>query len=186
MDRGQPGLALGEGDRGHRGEVAGEHGGPPHRRGGQRRGPSDGVGHEARERALPELAEQQPADQLGFGLGGRREQRGQAGAAGARRSRAGERGEVVERGVEVAHGEDRARGGLDVDLADGRPPDTDAALAGRACQQRDRGHHLVGRQPGEQVGEQRDLGRPRRGRPDLRVTSRRAPPAARRDHAPGC
>ena len=48
----------------------------------------------------------------------------------------------------------------DVEAERGRPPHADAALARLAGEEPDRRLDLVGREPTEQLGERRDLGRP--------------------------
>ena len=80
-------LALGQGDRGDAGQVAGQHGGPPHR--GQRHPGRLGqrVGDQALQRAVAQLADEQPAEQVLLGLGGPAEQRPELGGSGPPGSR---------------------------------------------------------------------------------------------------
>ena len=62
----QSGVALGERDHGRPAEVARQHRRPAYERGRHRRRPGDGVGHQARERALAQLADEQAAQEVGL------------------------------------------------------------------------------------------------------------------------
>ena len=68
--------------------------------------------------------------------------------------------EVVEEVVEVGHGEARRLGRLPHEAGHGAVADADPALAGATDEEADRGGHLLGWQPAEQVGERLDLGQP--------------------------
>ena len=60
----QPGLALGERDDRDAAEVARQHRGAAHERDGHRRGLGDRVGHQPGQRTLPQLADEQPAEEV--------------------------------------------------------------------------------------------------------------------------
>ena len=65
------------------------------------RGPGDRVGHDALERALPEIAGQQPDQELPLALGGPGEQPGEQPAPLGLRAGPGHRADRPERGVDV-------------------------------------------------------------------------------------
>ena len=125
--------ALVQRQRGGAAEVAREHRGAPddgERHVGRL---GDGVGHHPGQRALAQLAGEQPADEVRLGLGGAREEVGEQRLA--RRHRPGAGGAGQRRSGSASSSStstDGSVGGLDVDAV-GRPPaDADAALPGRA------------------------------------------------------
>ena len=66
-DRLEPGPSLGQRHPTRAADVAAQHHRPPHHGGRHGRGLGDGVGHHALERALAQLAHQQPAQERGLG-----------------------------------------------------------------------------------------------------------------------
>ena len=143
-------------------EIAGQHRGPAYERGGNRRGACDGVGHEAAERTLAQLTDEQAPEEVGFGGRGALEDSAQDLLTGGGRTASRRRLELVEGAIDVG---DRERGGNrrgDVEPRHGGPPHTDASLARLADQEPDDGLDLVGGGPAQHLGQRRDL---RRSRP---------------------
>ena len=69
--------------------------------------------------------------------------------------------DAVEHPVDVGDRQaDGTLAGSTSSVEHGRPPDTDPALTRLAGEEPDRGLDLVGREPTEQLGERRGLGRP--------------------------
>ena len=83
----------------------------PHRRRRQRCRRRDGVDHQRLERALAELAEQQPHQEVAFRRGRAREQLGEDASALGLRARARDRSDARERGVDVGNRQRGFRGG---------------------------------------------------------------------------
>ena len=168
-DRESDGIERGgattvERDGGRRRQVAREHRGPSHHGDRDARGAGHGVGHERFQRALAELAEEEPPQQVG--LGGRRpsEQLVEDRGAGGHRTGPGRRRELIEGRVDISDLERRLLGRAGVgQTAHRRPPDADASLAGAAREDRHHNGHLVGFQLPEQLGEGGHLGEPRPG-----------------------
>jgi hypothetical protein len=77
----QPLRALAERRRRDRSELAGEHDRPPHLRGREVCGPRDRLDHDPLERALPELAQEEPDEEALLRLGRAREESRQLVAA---------------------------------------------------------------------------------------------------------
>jgi hypothetical protein len=155
----RPAGPLGEREDRDERKASRQHRGPPHERGRYRRGPRDGVGHQAAERTLPQLPHEQAPDEVG--LGGRRpaEQVAQDLLARRRRTGPGRRRDALERAVDV---EDRERGHgrvRDVEPEGGCPAHPDATLARFAGQEAGGRLDLVGREPAQQVGQRGDLRR---------------------------
>ena len=140
-DRGEPVAALGERDRRDRREVAAQRQRAAHRGRGHARGPGHGVGHHARERALAQVAEQQP-DEEGLLVRGRpAEQRRPAPRAARRRALA-----------RRARRRRRTRASTSATVSDGA-----AAGRGRLAQQRVADADLalgeLAREPGDHRGD---------------------------------
>ncbi len=83
--------------RGGGGEVARQHRGPSHLRRGHPRGLRDGVGHDAGQRTLAQLAEEQPAEEVGLVWRGPSREVVEQLAPPCRRARAGGDRQLVER-----------------------------------------------------------------------------------------
>ena len=134
-------------------------------------GPRDGVSHEAAERALAQLTDEQAAEEVGFG---RRwpARRVRAGSADGRRPNR------FPSSPGAGRARDRRRAIVSVGATAGvtssrdtvGPPDTDASLARLADQEPDGGLDLVGGGPAQQLGQGCDL---RRSRPRRRDRLRR-------------
>ena len=134
---------LSAGQRGGRDgrQVAAQHRGPADSRGGHARGLGDGVGHHPGERALPQLAAEESAQEGLLGLRCRGEQvRDEPRPAGLR-ALARDRADLGERGVDGRHRQRRLLRGRR-QRAQRRPPDADLAL------------RQLARQPGHDDGDQ--------------------------------
>ena len=156
----QTGFAVGERQIRDPAEVARQHRGSTHERGGHRRGLGDGIGHEPAERALAQLAHEEAPQEVDLVVRGAVEHVAQDGLAAGGRSAAGRLLDPVERVVDVGDGQAGRGRRRDVQAEHGRPPDTDAALARFTGEEPDRRHDLGGREPTEQLGERRGLGGP--------------------------
>ncbi len=162
----QPVAALAHRDLGNRGEIAGEHRRATHLRGRYAGRPRDRVGHDAFERALPKLAEEQADEETLLGLGRSREQRGELVAARSLGALTDDRLQARHRRVDLEQLERCAvgRGRL---LAERRPPHADGSLRQLARQVGDRDSDLLGRRRTKALGDARDLREPRRRRGDV-------------------
>ena len=112
--------------------------------------PRHGLGQDALERSLPQLAEQQPDQELLLVAGRAAEQLAQLLNARGGRSGSGCRLDPVERCIDIH--KRRASPRRTAARRARREPsgtDADAALTGRAAQERDRDRHLVFRQAGQ-------------------------------------
>ena len=126
-------------------------------------GARDRRGHHARQRALAEVAEQQPDQEALLVLVGAREQRARAPRAAppasrrrpSRRSRPNARVDLGDRQRRLGGGRRR--------LAQLRPADADLALGQPPGQERDRGRDLVGRGARQQRRDRLGLGLARAG-----------------------
>ena len=159
-------LPFGQRERRGATEVTREHRGAPDDGDRDAGGGGDGVGHHAGQRALPQLAGQQPADEVDLGLGGAREEVGEQPLASRLGSRAGRPGQL---GEDPVHLEDLDRGlvgRLDVLPVGGSPADADAALASGAGEEPDRHLDLVGIERAQERGERLHLRLPRPGGAD--------------------
>ena len=166
------GQALGAGRErggGHRAELAAEHDRAPHvpRAAGRPRAATASVTSDG-QRALPQLAGDQPAEQALL----RARWPGRTARSTSSRRRVCEPGPdssamVGERRVDLG---DRQRrlGGRRRQVAQRRPADPGPALQQLAGQVRDGRDHLVRRRGAQAVGEQRDLDRAGRRGGDLR------------------
>ena len=141
-------------------EVAAQHHRPPHVLGRHAGRPGDRVDHDALQRALAQLADQQLAQEPLLRRGRAGEQLSQQGPAGRLRPGPGLPADLVERRVDRADPQGRrVRRGRH--LAQRGPADTDLPLPKLAGEERDRRGRLVGVGPAEHVGEQSDLAKPR-------------------------
>ena len=158
VQHGQPdgleGLAaLGQGEHRRAAEVAREHRGAADdvdrdpRRGG------DGIGHHPGQRALAELAGEQPADEVDLGLGGAGEEIREQCLAGGLRPRTRRAGQLGEDPVDLEDLDRGLGGGLDVLPVRRSPAHADATLARRAGEEPDRDLDLVGVQRAQELGE---------------------------------
>ena len=159
--RAQAVLAVPQGDRGRPAEVTGQHRGAAHGGRGNARGARDGLGDEADQSALSDLAGEQAADEVclvcrRFGEQFGEDRGSRLDGAGSRR-----REDAVERGVEVRDREGRDCGRCDVGPVRGRPADPDPALPRLSGEEADGRLDLVGSHVTQQVGDQRDLAVPR-------------------------
>jgi hypothetical protein len=138
-----------------------------------------GVGHDARERALAQVAEQQPdQERLLVGVGAH-EQRTERVAPPALGARSGEPADRGERLLDLGHRQGGLRRGRR-SVAQHRPADADLALGQLAREPADDGRHLAGSRAGEQLGERGDLRRARpRGGDGRRGVDERAEPQGR-------
>jgi hypothetical protein len=143
-----------------------EHGGAPNLRSGHVRGAGYGVGHDADQRALPEVAAQQPAEEGLLDIAGRAEQRAQCGRAPGLRALARYGLDLGERRVDAEDGQ-RGRPGRGRQRPQGGVTDADLALRKFAGQPRHDDRDLVRLGSREQRGDSRDLGQPRRRGADL-------------------
>jgi hypothetical protein len=156
----------------HGRDRPGEHRRPPHVRRGDVGRFRDRVEHHALERALPQLARHQPAQEPLL-VGGRRgEQVVHAPASLARRPGAGQLRDGGEHAVHLADGE-RRRGRRCRRLAQRGPADTGTPLPQLAGQPRDDHRGLVRTGGPQQGSDPLDLSATRRGGGDV---------AGRRDH----
>ena len=149
------------------GEVPGQHRGTTHERGGNFGCHGDRVVHETGERALPQLAGEQRADERTFGRGEAitelRDDRGTP------RFGAGP-GALLQPGERVVEVTDRQRRGGRLARQRGRacPTHADPPLARRTRQPRDGDNDLVRVERTQQLRECRDLGLARRRRSERR------------------
>ena len=126
-------------------QVAAQHGGALHDGTRDVRRAGDRVGHHSFERALPQLAEEQPAEEVGLGGCRAGEQRGEEVAPGADRTGTGGVAHGIDRVRDIADGQDRLAVVPGVEVAQRRPTDTDAALRHVADEVAGRRDDLVGR-----------------------------------------
>jgi hypothetical protein len=158
----ESGLALAERGLGDDARVAAQHVGPVDLRPRQAGGLSHRVGHHAGERALPDAAGDQRAQEALLRLGGASEEVVYRVAARGLRPGTGQRRNRLERRVDVVHLQARlVRGRRRV--AQRRPAHAGAALAQLAAQVGDAGLDLVGGQPAQRVAEQLGLALARTG-----------------------
>ena len=154
-------ATLGEREHGGAAEVAREHRGAADDvdrdpgRGG------DGVGHHPGQRALAELAGEQPADEVDLGLGGAGEEVGEQRLAGRLRPGTRGAGQLGEDPVDLEDLDRGLGGGLDVLPVGRSPADADATLARRAGEEPDRHLDLVGIERAQELGERSHLRLPR-------------------------
>ena len=120
-------LALGDRRRGHGPQIALEHQRPPNPRGGNPRRRGDPFHHASLERALPELAHQEPGQERLLGFGRAFEQRRELRAPGFLAPLAGSAPYPLERGVHLERLEGGSGRGRRA-VAERRPADADRAL----------------------------------------------------------
>ena len=94
---------AGQRRRRNRGQVAAEHGGAAHRGGRDAGRLGDGVGHHPAQRALPQFAAEQPAQEHLLGLGRGGEQPAEQVGPPRLRSLAGDGADVGERRIDRRH-----------------------------------------------------------------------------------
>jgi hypothetical protein len=153
----QAGHTGGQGGRGHRAEGAAQHEGPPHlgRRHPGRSG--HGLDHHPLERALAQLAGEQPDQEPLLGRGRPREQLAHQPPPLGLRPGAGQAADPLEGGVDLGHGEGR-RGRRGGGVPQRRPADPDLALAQLAGEERHRRVDLARLQAPQAGGQPLHLG----------------------------
>jgi hypothetical protein len=126
------------------------------------RGLGDGVDHDSRQGALPQVPGQQPEQELALALGCPADQASEQLAPPALRARAGQDADLPEDGVYLGQRQRGAgdRRGPDILAGQRRVPDADLALGQVSGQERDRDRNLVAGDPGEQAGDLVDLRAP--------------------------
>ena len=152
-DRGQCLLSAAEGQGGDLRQIARQHRCSPHHRWGHTRRPGHRVDHDPFERALAQLAQEQPAQEVGLRFRRPSEQVGQGLGAGGAGAGPFEGRQRVQGPVQVADGERRVGRRRDRHGGERRPPDADASLARLPAEQGDGRRHLVAGQRAEQLGE---------------------------------
>ena len=164
LKRGEPGSALRQRRLGHARKVAGEHRGAAHGRRLDAGGGCDGIGDDAGERALTQLAAGQHG-QESLLLGGRAaEQRGDLLPPCGDGARPAQRLDPRERAIDLHDLEARRRSGGG-QVAQGRPADAGAPLAQLAREVADDDRNLARPCSPQALGECRDLRQARaRGR----------------------
>jgi hypothetical protein len=167
-DRAQTRLALGHRDLRHPREIARQHQRPARGLTANACCLGHRVGHHTGQRALAELAGEQPTEERGFVLGGAPEQVGEQATPRPHRSGSGSALDLVDRPVHLHHRQRGDVGRANPDRVDRRIPDADAALAGSARQEPDADRDLIRFELHQQLGENRDLARPRAGFADER------------------
>ena len=155
--RREPRLALRQGDRRDGAEVAAEHERAPHRGELDVRRLRDRVGHHARERALAQVAGQQPDEEPLLGLGRAGHEVAEQAAALGDGARARARPDPLERGVDVGDRQVRCALAAGRGVAERGPADADLPLAQFAGQERDAGGDLGGVEPAQRGGQVGDL-----------------------------
>ena len=93
--------SLGERDHRRPAQIAGQHRGPAYERGRHRRGPCDGVTHEAAERALAQLTDEEAPQEVGLGRRRPLEESAQDLLTGGGRTASGHGLELLERPIDV-------------------------------------------------------------------------------------
>ena len=160
-DAAEPLLPFGHRDLGRSRQIARQHQRTTRDLTGHAGGPGDGIGHHAGERTLPELTGEQPPQERGFRRGGAAEQVGEQDPARARRAGAGGALDLVDRPIDVCHCKRSVLGWVGIDAVHGRVADADPPLTRDAGQETDADRHLVRVELPQQLGEDRDLARPR-------------------------
>ena len=146
----------------HAGDVAGHHHGAAHVVGGGTGSTGQRVHHYALESALPNLAEQQGAEEFLLRRGGAREQPAEEFAPLAVGAAALNRSQRSEGSIDIGDIEGGAFGGGGGGIADGRATYTEAALTRVPTEERDGDFALFAIQLLRQRGQQVDLGEPAR------------------------
>ena len=164
------GSALRQRGLGGRREPAGEHERAPHRVGGNPGRRRHRLDHQPLERALAQLAAEQPHEEAALvGGGGAQQRRQLRGPASAHPGpRPGHRREPVQRRLDVVDRQRRLVGGLDVDARERPPADARPALQHVAREPRRDRPDLPGPGRGQDRRERGGLGLARAGRRDLR------------------
>jgi hypothetical protein len=157
------GRHRGDGDG--RGRTA-EHRRPPNGRQRDAGGLRDRVEHHAFQRALPQLARQQPAKELLLVAGGPAQQAVHELAACGRRARPGQSRRRLQRRIDLDDGEGRL-GGRWGSVAERGPADPGPALAWLAGQPRHENRRVLGAAGPQQVGQPGHLRRPGARRGDV-------------------
>jgi hypothetical protein len=155
--------SAGQACRGDRSKVAAQHRRAPYRGGGNLRRGGDGIGHHAGQRALAQLAGQQPTQERLLDFGCRREQSADQLGAPRLRALAGYGADRREGGVDIGHGQAWLSRGRR-QRPQSRPADTDLALrqlSGKPGHD-DRDQLGIGFGLAQQLGDPCDLGQPRR------------------------
>ena len=124
---------------------------------GTRRRPRDGVGHHGLQRALAQVAQHQPAQELLLAAGRPAEQLGQLAPPLGLRPGAGHPGQALEGGVDVGHRE-RGLRRRRRRLAQRRPAHAQPPLPRLTGQEGDAGRRLVRPQPRDAAASSLDLG----------------------------
>ena len=104
-----PGTPRGQGGLGHRAEGPAQHQGPPHLGPGDPGGLGDGLDHHPLQRALAQLAREQADQEPLLGRGGPAEQLGHQPPPLGLRPGPGQPADPLEGGVDLGHGQGRAR-----------------------------------------------------------------------------
>ena len=162
---GQPhGLDVGE--RAGQGEVCraperpGQHHRAPDRLGRHTGGDRERIGDDSRQRPDADLAEEHPGEVIllvGGRLGPERDDLALAGGGRARATRVGEAGDGR---VDGSNGQRRLGCGRHREVTDRAEADPELALPRRRHEEADRGLDLGRLDPTQELGEERDLGRP--------------------------
>jgi hypothetical protein len=117
----------------------------------------DRVDHQPGQRALPQLAREQPFDEVGLFDGRPAEELAENLLAPCRRSAARRPLHLGYRAIEIVDGERRLAGGRSLDAVDRRIADADSALPGDSREETNRDRHLIRVEPPQESGQDRDL-----------------------------
>ncbi len=155
---GQRRLAVAQHGAGDLLQVAGEHERPPHAVPLDAGGAAHRLDHDAVQRALAQLAEDQAHQEALLEIGRGRKEPCQPLGARSRRPRPRDRGQRAERPVDVPDRQRRLRGGRGgPGVAKGGGPDPDAALRQPSAEVRHRQRRLGGLQASQQRDQTLDL-----------------------------
>jgi hypothetical protein len=157
----KPTLALGDRDLGGAHEIAREHQRTARKLAGDLGRFRDRVDHQPGERALPQLAREQPSYEVGFLLGRPAEERAENQLTLCRRSSARRVLNLGDRAVEIVNRQRCLCGRRPLDAVNGRVADADSALPGHAGEEADRDRDLALVEPPQEPGEDGDLFRAR-------------------------
>ena len=159
-DLGQSTLAGGRGHECRPPQITRQHRRTTHRRLRDVERLGDGVGDDALQGALSQLAcEQGPQEPL-LGLGRPGEHLSEHPAALGLRVGTGDVGDRSQELVDLRDGEARLAGRFDIHLGDGRPPDTDATLSRAPRDEANHDREQIGIAVGEQPGDGSSLVEP--------------------------
>ena len=160
-DRAQSLLALCQRSLGGAREVAREHERAARELGRNAGGLRDRVDHQAGERSLPQLAREEPLDEVRLLVRRAGEEVPEDPPSGRGRAAPSRRLDLRDRAVDLVDGEGRLQGGRLLEAVDRRVADPDPPLPRHAGEEADRDRNLVRVEPPQELGEKLDLARAR-------------------------